>query len=245
MIPLSPSSPSIQDRLCVALDVPDRDQALRLVETLAGTVGYFKIGLELFCLAGPGIVSEVVSQSGCNVFLDLKFHDIPNTVAAAVRQVAGLGATLINLHASGGMAMMSAAQKALAESGKKETRLIAVTILTSLNQTMLEEELGWQGGVQDHVLQLACNVKSAGLSGVVCSPQEILPLRENLGKEFLIVTPGIRPAGGDVHDQQRILTPRRAIEQGSSLLVIGRPITAAPNPREAAMAILEEIAPVA
>ncbi len=226
-----------RDKVFVALDVPTSDDARRLVDKLRGEATGFKIGLQLFCSAGPGFVAELAGE-GLRIFLDLKFHDIPNTVAGAVRSVASLGAAAINIHCSGGMAMLQAARDALPENGRPA--LLGVTVLTSLDDDDLRG-LGVAHTAEGQVLLLARMAHDAGLDGVICSPREISLLRAELGDEFLLITPGIRPAWAASGDQKRITTPSDAIGAGASALVIGRPITAAENPAEAMRRVIEEI----
>lgn len=225
-----------RDRLIVALDVPSADQARALVDALAGAVGMFKVGSELFTAAGPDFVRELVAR-GEHVFLDLKFHDIPNTVAGAVASAGQLGASLIDVHGLGGHAMMAAAAGALPAMG---CRLLAITILTSHDQAGLAE-VGVAGALTDSVERLARLAKDAGVDGVVASPQEVGLVRAACGDGFLIVTPGIRPAGAARGDQARLATPREARRAGADYLVVGRPITQSADPRAAADAIVAEM----
>jgi orotidine-5'-phosphate decarboxylase len=226
--------------ILVALDVESADRAIGLADMLRGSVGGFKIGKQLFTAAGPAMVRELTSR-GDRVFLDLKFHDIPNTVAGAVQSAVATGAWMLNVHASGGAAMMAAAaesaRKTAASLGQPRPLVIAVTVLTSMNEKTLAE-IGIARRMIDQVVHLARLAQNSGLDGVVASPQEVKAIREACGSDFQIVTPGIRPAdqqGKD--DQARTMTPAEAMAAGSSYLVIGRPITAAPNPREAAETI--------
>ncbi len=218
----------------VALDFPDQKSALALVARLQPSQCRLKVGKELFTRSGPALVEQLCKQ-GFDVFLDLKFHDIPNTVAAACDAAADLGVWMMNLHASGGRRMMQAARDRLA--GKAhQPKLIAVTVLTSLGDEDLRE-IGFHGSPKENVLRLAQLARDSGLDGVVCSPLEAAALREQLGGGFLLVTPGVRPAGTAVNDQKRIMTPPQAMMAGSSYLVIGRPVTAADDPLEALSAI--------
>ncbi len=233
-----------RDKLVVALDLATGDAATRMAEKLEGHVGMFKVGSELFTAEGPVTVRYLVT-TGHKVFLDLKFHDIPNTVRAAAREAAELGVSLVNVHASGGRKMMEAALEGVcagaAGSGSGERpKVLAVTILTSLESGDLEE-LGISGTPVEAVIRLARLAKSAGLDGVVASPREISALREACGPRFLIVTPGIRPATAATNDQARIATPASAIAAGADYLVVGRPITGASDPVAAADAIAAEM----
>ena len=227
-----------RQRLIVALDVPDAPSAIRLVDTLQGTCSWFKVGLELYIAAGPSIVENIVT-SGHNVFLDLKLHDIPNTVAGAVRSAAKLGARMLTLHASGGPVMLSAAKDSIAGL-TNPPELLAVTVLTSMDAGQLHAT-GVGRLPSSQVELLAKMGMEAGIRGFVCSPQEVAPLRSLTGPEGVLVIPGIRPAGSAIGDQKRIAGPAEALRLGASYLVVGRPITQAPNPAEAASAILEEM----
>lgn len=236
---------SPKERICVALDVSDLTTARSLVERLADHVGFFKVGFELFTTSGPTAISAV-KHAGGKVFLDLKFHDIPATVARATAAATSLGVSLMNVHASGGSEMMEKAVASAAETARQtgfpRPLLVAVTVLTSLDSQILEKELRVVGSLQDHVVHLANLAVAAGLDGVIASPQEIMRVREACGHECLIVTPGIRPSGEGAHDQRRIATPKQAIAAGADILVIGRPITGSANPVEAAVRIVDEIA---
>jgi orotidine-5'-phosphate decarboxylase len=222
----------------VALDTPSLDQASALAALLAPHVAGLKVGLEFVSANGPEGVRALV-KSGLPVFLDVKLHDIPNTVAGAMKALAPLGAAIINVHASGGAAMMRAAAGAAA-SVQPRPKLIAVTVLTSLEAADLAA-MGISGTPLDQVVRLARLAKDSGMDGVVCSPQEIAAVRAACGRDFLIVTPGVRPAGGALDDQRRVMTPKRALEAGADLLVIGRPITGASDPAEAARGILQDL----
>jgi orotidine-5'-phosphate decarboxylase len=225
-----------RERLIVALDVPTAEQARKLVDGLAGAVGMFKVGSELFTAAGPELVRELVAR-GERVFLDLKFHDIPNTVAGAVASAGQLGVSLVDVHGLGGRAMMAAAAGALPAMG---CRLLAITILTSHDEASLGE-VGLHGALGESVERLARLAKDAGVDGVVASPHEVGLIRAACGEDFLIVTPGIRPAGAAQGDQARLATPGAARRAGADYLVVGRPITQAADPRAAADAIVAEM----
>lgn len=226
-------------RILVAFDVPSAQEAIILANTLEGTGCGVKVGKELFTRAGPDLVRWLV-RTGFPVFLDLKYHDIPNTVAAACRAAAELGVSMLNVHASGGAAMLTAARNALHDYGDDRPLLIAVTVLTSLDRAALTD-IGVLAGPSDHVLTLATLAEDCGLDGVVCSPQEAEMLRAQLGPDFVLVTPGVRPAGAAVNDQKRVMTPSEALRAGANHLVIGRPITAAPNPDVALAQIDDEV----
>ena len=232
--------PSAKDKIIVPLDVPGAPEAARLVGQLAGMIDYYKIGLELFTRCGPGIVGEVraAAGEGCRIFLDLKLHDIPNTVLHAVRAAAALEVDMLTVHLAGGGAMLRAAASAAGDN----LLLLGVSVLTSSDEATLRET-GVAGSVEDQVLRLAALGVESGLRGVVASPLEIRALRARLGDSLKIVTPGVRPAvaGGPPDDQRRVLTPRQAVRAGADFLVIGRPITAQPDPRRAAQAIMDEI----
>lgn len=225
-------------RLIVALDYPEAAPALALAERLDPRLAHLKVGKELYVAAGPDLV-RTLTALGFKVFLDLKFHDIPNTVAAACRAAAHLGVWMLNVHASGGLKMMQAARAAL-EGLPTRPRLIAVTVLTSLNRADLAQ-LGLDLEPETQVLRLARLAQAAGLDGVVCSAREAPLLRRELGPDFLLVTPGVRPAGSATDDQQRVLTPTQALQAGADYLVVGRPITQAPDPVAALQNIHDEI----
>lgn len=226
-------------RIIVALDFPAAGPALALVARLSPELCRLKVGKELFTRAGPQLVEKLVGQ-GFDVFLDLKFHDIPNTVAAACTAAAELGVWMLNVHALGGREMMQAACGAL-DKATHRPLLIAVTILTSMNEAALRE-VGLTRSAREHVLELATLTQAAGLDGVVCSAQEAQVLRATLGERFTLVTPGIRPGGADAGDQKRIMTPSDAIAAGANYLVIGRPVTQASDPLAVLAAIQQEIA---
>ena len=228
------------DRLAVALDAPSAADALKLAECLKGKVGLLKVGLELFCAEGPSIVVQL--QRFAPVFLDLKLHDIPTTVKRALLSVLKLDPLLVNIHALGGADMMAEAAETVAQhrQGGGRTRLLAVTVLTSMDKTSLMK-LGINGDPSSMVLRLATLAKDAGCDGVVCSGQESAMLRSNCGESFLLLTPGIRPRGADAQDQARVMTPSEAISAGSTWIVVGRPITHAADPAAAAEAILSEM----
>ena len=233
------------NRILVALDVDSSAKALALADALRGTVAGYKIGKQLFTAEGPEVVRTLTAR-GDRVFLDLKFHDIPNTVAGAVRSAMATGAWMVNVHASGGSAMMRAAAQAAhdtaAKTGAARPLVIGVTVLTSMDEAALAE-VGTTRPVIEQVVHLARLAKAAGLDGVVASPQEIAAIRTACGSDFHIVTPGIRPAGQvGTDDQARTLTPKEAVAAGATYLVIGRPITAAADPRAAAEAIAAETA---
>jgi orotidine-5'-phosphate decarboxylase len=228
-----------KQRLIVALDVPTGEAALTLADRLEDQCQWFKVGLELYISAGPAIVEKLVSR-GHSVFLDLKLHDIPNTVASAVRATASLGVGMLTLHGAGGPAMLAAARDA-ALAMSSPPQLLAVTVLTSMDQPQLSA-IGVTKSPQEQVALLAKLGIQSGISGFVCSPQEVAAVRALTGPEGVLVTPGIRPPGADKGDQQRIATPTYALEQGASYLVVGRPITHATDPALAAEAILMEIA---
>lgn len=240
---IDPNQISAKDRLIVALDVPDRASALNLVEQLSGLVGMFKIGSQLFTAEGPDLVREIV-RGGEKVFLDLKFHDIPNTVAGAVESAARLGVSILNVHTLGGSEMMRAAAHAVGDRGLlwiTRPAVLGVTVLTSMDKADLAD-VGIPSDLSAEVVRLATLAQDSGLDGIVASPHEIRLIRECITAErFIILTPGIRPLWSSKGDQKRIATPADAIRDGADFLVIGRAITDNDNPRAAAERILEEI----
>lgn len=231
-------------RLYVALDYGSIDEALRLTDMLGDTVRSYKVGMQLYYKTGSAVI-ERLQRDGCEVFLDLKFHDIPATVAGAVQSVASLGVSMVNVHAAGGLEMMQqakeSARKTARELGSSEPLVIAVTQLTSTTQQVMNEQIGIPGSVQDTVVHYAKLAKQAGLDGVVASAHELEAIRVACGEEFVTVIPGIRPVWAAANDQKRILTPAEALRRGAHRLVIGRPITHAANPREAASRIIVEM----
>ena len=232
-----------KDRLIVALDVPSRDRALKTIEQLEGLVSTFKIGLELFTAVGPEFVKEMTAR-GVAIFLDLKFHDIPNTVAGACASAARLGVKMLNVHASGGAEMMRAAIRGVDQqaSGSGRPLVLGVTVLTSLDGQTLQS-VGVDASPRDQVVRLARLSHEAGLDGVVASPNEITAVRQAVPpRDFIVVTPGVRPAWAELGDQKRVATPSQAIKDGADFLVIGRPITGHASPRDAAERVLLEIA---
>jgi orotidine-5'-phosphate decarboxylase len=239
--PLADRIDEARKRLIVALDVPDAASAADLVSQLENTCNWFKVGLELFVAAGPAVLEPLIAR-GHSVFLDLKLYDIPHTVAGAVRSAAGLGVRMMTLHASGGPAMLAAARAAL-DGAEDPPELLAVTVVTSMDQAQLGA-VGVDRSASEQVELLARMGLGAGLKGFVCSPQEVAALRQITGPAGVLVVPGIRPAGAAVGDQKRIATPAEALRDGASYLVVGRPITQAPDPAEAAEVILAEMAEV-
>ncbi len=228
----------MDSKVIVALDYAEAQSALKLVNQLNPDLCKLKIGKELFTAAGPQLVEQLVAKN-FKVFLDLKFHDIPNTVKKACEAAANLGVWMLNVHACGGSTMMQAALEGVNKS-RHQPYLIAVTVLTSMNQADLNE-IGIENSVENQVLKLAKLTQQAGLHGVVCSAQEAALLKQHLKNDFLLVTPGIRPATASLDDQSRVLTPAQAIMMGASYLVVGRPITQAENPIKVLEAIVQEI----
>ena len=234
---------SMRERLIVALDVDTSEQATDLVRQLAGEVGMFKIGKQLFTHAGPQAVRQI-QELGGEIFLDLKFHDIPNTVAKAAIEATRLGVKMFNVHASGSLEMMRMTVKEVKrvcrQQNLRKPIMLAVTVLTSLNQDDLER-VGVERKVADQVVRLALLTKEAGMDGVVASPHEVADIREACGRRFVIVTPGIRPSDGNRNDQQRIMTPQDAVRGGVDYIVVGRPIIEAKDPVAAARAIVADM----
>jgi orotidine-5'-phosphate decarboxylase len=242
--PTRPRRVAAAERLIVALDVESLADAERLLDVLGGVARRYKIGSQLFTASGPAAV-EAVRKRGGDVFLDLKFHDIPSTVAGAAREAVRMGVLMFNMHASGGMAMMRAGAEAAADAaarlGVSRPHVIAVTVLTSLDRAALLRELSVPSAVEGHVLHLCELAREAGLDGTVSSPWETRAIRAHLGPHWIIVTPGVRPAGTAASDQQRVATPAAATDAGADYIVVGRPIIAAPDPASAARAILLEM----
>jgi len=238
-VPLAGKIDEARHRLIVALDVPSAAASHELVNRLEGTCQWFKVGLELFTAAGPAVLEPLIAR-GHSVFLDLKFHDIPNTVAGAVRSAATLGARMVNVHAAGGPAMLAAAKAAL-DGVANPPELLAVTVLTSMDPAALKAA-GVDRSPAQQVELLAKMCIAAGIRGFVCSPQEVAALRALTGPEGVLVIPGIRPAGSETNDQKRLAAPADAIVNGASYLVVGRPITQAADPAVAAQAVLKEMA---
>jgi orotidine-5'-phosphate decarboxylase len=230
------SSTAARDKIIVPLDVPTAQAARELLKAIGGTVGFFKVGNQLFTSAGPDIVQEV-RASGSKVFLDLKYHDIPNTVRHAVESASALGVDMLTIHLAGGRAMCEAAVLGRENS---QVVILGVTVLTSLNDVALSE-IGFRGSVEDEVLLLAELARNVGINGLVASPQELRIVRKRFGSYFTTVIPGIRPAWSEPGDQKRIMTPRQAVDAGADYLVIGRPITASPEPRAAVQRIIDEL----
>ena len=234
---------SMRDRLIVALDIESLDQARELVRLLAGDVGMFKVGKQLFTHAGPQAV-RLIQELGGEIFLDLKFHDIPNTVAKAAIEATRMGVKMFNVHASGSLEMMRLTVKEVERVCRQEKRrkplMLAVTVLTSLSQDDLKR-VGVDDKVEDQVVRLALLTKEAGMDGVVASPHEVADIRKACGRRFVIVTPGIRPADTNRNDQQRVMTPAEAIRAGVDYIVVGRPILEAKDPVVAARSIIADM----
>lgn len=231
-------------KIVLALDVDSEIQALKLCEELKSYVGLFKIGSQLFTRFGPSMVKKVI-EMGAPVFLDLKFHDIPNTVAMAAREAVKMGVGMFNVHACGGVEMMkqtaAMVEKTARESGLPEPVTLAVTILTSMSQDVLENEVRCSVPLESQVLHYASLAGKSGLKGVVASPHEIQMIRKQMGPDFVILTPGIRPQWSQKNDQKRVMTPGEAIHAGADYIVIGRPILADPDPLDAAKRVVDEI----
>lgn len=230
---------SPRERLIVALDVASAAEARRIVTSLGDSIQFYKVGMQLYTAEGPGVVRDLV-MAGKKIFLDLKYHDIPNTVAAATREAAQLGVSMLTLHASGGTKMLRAAVDA-AKQGDSVLAVLAVTVLTSMDENDLHET-GIQDSIAEQAVRLGKIALSAGCAGVVSSARELKALRASLGSDFLAVTPGVRPAGAAHGDQARVVTPAQAIAAGATNIVVGRPITAAADPVLEAQKILKEIA---
>jgi orotidine-5'-phosphate decarboxylase len=236
---------SAKEKLIVALDVESAGEALRLFGELRGAAGMFKVGSQLFTTAGPDLVRRLVND-GARIFLDLKFHDIPNTVAAAAREAVRLGVALFNVHAAGGSEMLRRASDATAEEaarlGVTKPSLIAVTVLTSMDAEALSETGVTAGNVEEHVRRLARLADASGLDGVVASPHEIVAVRETVGRAgFLVVTPGVHPSAHAYADQKRVTSPAEAVRRGADFVVVGRAILNSPDPASAARAVVEEM----
>jgi len=233
-------------RIMVALDYPSAEGAGKLLEQLSGVPCYMKVGMQLFYAAGPGFVAAL-KEKGYHVFLDLKMHDIPNTVKGGAESITRLGVDLFNVHAAGGKLMMEAALEGVDKAltglapGAARPLVIGVTQLTSTSQQVLNDEIGLPGSVEQAVVRYACLAQAAGLQGVVASPLEVTQIKAACGDGFVTVTPGIRPAGADLADQTRVMTPAAAFAQGTDYVVIGRPITGAADPRAAVEAIIDSL----
>jgi orotidine-5'-phosphate decarboxylase len=234
--PTAKNAKNARDRLIIALDLPNADQALKMARELSGEVTFFKIGLQLYTAAGPDIV-RAIHGTGAKVFLDLKLHDIPNTVAKAVEAAAKLDVAMLTIHLSGGRGMIEAA----VASSPQNLLLLGVTVLTSSDETTLRET-GVDSAVEQQAVRLAELGAAAGIRGLIASPHELQPLRARLRNDIAIITPGVRPAWAAADDQKRFTTPRQAVETGADFLVIGRPVTAHANPREAVQKIIGELA---
>ncbi len=229
----------MKTKLYCALDFDNEVDATKVVDAILPINPYFKVGLELYSRLGPAFIQDLVAK-GADVFLDLKFHDIPNTVAGAIRAVSNLGVSYVNIHISGGEMMCRAAVDALNETKNQGTKLLGVTVLTSMGKSDLED-VGITSSVEDHVLRKAQLAEKWGLSGIVCSAEELELIRKECGAGFETMVPGIRPAGASVGDQTRIATPKEAVRLGATSIVIGRPITRADDPLAATQSILESM----
>lgn len=230
----------VKNKLILALDVNSIQKAKELVNKLVGLVGCFKVGKELFTAVGPDIIRYIKKKGGF-VFLDLKYHDIPSTVKGASLAAVNSGVDMFTVHASGGTQMMRAAVKGSQQLKNSRALPLAVTVLTSLNKKILNHEVGVHGNINSHVIHLAKRAKKAGIKGVIASAQEIKMIKRVCGKEFIVVTPGVRPCWADKDDQKRIMTPRAALNAGADYIVVGRPITRSRSPKVAATKILHEI----
>lgn len=243
-MPLEPSLTPYKQKLMLALDFDSREKAEDWVHRLKAHVGYFKVGLQLFTKEGPELVRSIRARGG-KIFLDVKYHDIPNTVGRACESAAALGVDFVNVHALGGKAMMKGAAEALKATAERmrlpRTKLLAVTILTSHDGRSLKQEVGLRGKPEAEVKRLALMAKAAGCDGVVCSPREIKLVRAACGPGFVIVTPGVRAAGAPKQDQKRTLTAGQALAAGADFLVVGRPITGAADPLEAVQALARDM----
>lgn len=235
---------SFKNPLIIALDFDSVDEALDLAEKIGPFAGGFKVGMQLYYSAGQEILRRL-KEKNLPVFVDLKLHDIPNTVAGATRALTRQGASIVNVHAAGGKTMMQSAARSARDEAEKtgivRPLVVAVTVLTSIDQEVFSQEMGHSGAIQERVVAWALLAQEAGLDGVVASPLEIAAIRKACGQDFVIITPGIRPAGTAVNDQKRTLTPGEALQLGATYLVVGRPVTAAADPVEAVKAILTEI----
>jgi orotidine-5'-phosphate decarboxylase len=233
-----------KDKIILPLDVASYEEAMDLVNLLKDYVGMFKVGMQLFTGVGPEVVKAIISLGG-KIFLDLKYHDIPNTVAKASVSATEIGVDMFTIHVSGGREMMKRVVEESSEiadkKGLKKPVVLGITLLTSLDKEAVQKELKMSGPTQEIVLNLASMAKECGLNGVVASPKEIESIKKRCGDDFLVVTPGVRPSWAEVNDQKRVSTPKEALEAGADFLVIGRPIIAAPDPVEAVKKILEEI----
>ena len=229
------------ERVMVALDYPHAVAAERLLEQLSGTGCYLKVGMQLYYAEGPQFVKQL-KQRGYKVFLDLKLHDIPNTVRGAAASITSLGVDMFNVHAAGGIKMMEHALLGVQDvAPQHRPTIIAVTQLTSTTKPVMNEEIGVSGEVVDCVLRYSHSARMAGLDGVVASPQEVKRIKQQCGESFITVTPGIRPTGAAQDDQSRVMTPAEAFAEGTDFIVVGRPITSAPEPREALAAMIQSI----
>lgn len=231
-------------KLIVALDLPELKEATELVDKLSDSVDWFKVGSQLFTGEGPAVI-EMLKEREKQVFLDLKFHDIPNTVARVSEVVASFGVDMFNVHASGGLEMMRSAAEAASsksdELGITKSIVLGVTVLTSIDEKQLYNELGVERELSSQVVYLSRLSKEAGLDGVVASPMEVKLIRDAIGDDFVIVTPGVRPTWATKDDQKRVMTPREAIDAGADMIVVGRPIRNAPDPYKAAISVIQEI----